>query len=161
MYDLDIITAIKNRLVAEHYTLAVAESVTSGHLQAAFSLADEASQFFQGGITAYNLEQKARLLKIDKIHAATCNCVSEKVAAEMAIALCNVFSCDWAIAVTGYASEDIQNDKGFLYAIYAIAFRGSPLEVNILKAHYRDVLQNQIFYANAIIREFKKVLGEK
>jgi len=53
---------IKDYMLQHFETLAVAESVTSGHLQAAFSSADQATNFFQGGITAYNVGQKARQL---------------------------------------------------------------------------------------------------
>lgn len=80
---------IKTYMLAHTETLAVAESVTSGCLQAALSLAEDATRFFQGGITAYNLGRKARHLKIDPIHAQEANCVSEKVAIEMAEQVCD------------------------------------------------------------------------
>ena len=54
LYDEEVINQIKEWLTAHKQTIAVAESVTAGHLQAALSSAVEASKFFQGGITAYN-----------------------------------------------------------------------------------------------------------
>ncbi len=59
LYDKEIIDQIKEMLTVDQLTLSVAESVTSGHLQAAFSSATEASKFFQGGITAYNAGKSA------------------------------------------------------------------------------------------------------
>ena len=50
-------------------TLAIAESVTAGVLQFALASITDASQFFQGGITAYNLGQKCRHLLVEPIHA--------------------------------------------------------------------------------------------
>jgi len=47
MYPFDGINIIKQRLITRHQTVAVAESVTSGHLQAALSLAENARQFYQ------------------------------------------------------------------------------------------------------------------
>lgn len=58
LYDEDIVNDIKDLLADRKETLSVAESVTAGHLQAAFSSALEATKFFQGGITAYNAGQK-------------------------------------------------------------------------------------------------------
>jgi nicotinamide-nucleotide amidase len=56
-------------LMKKKNTIAVAESVTSGNIQAVLSLAKDATAFFQGGITVYNIGQKCRhLLVPDFIH---------------------------------------------------------------------------------------------
>lgn len=46
---------IKTILIERKQTVAVAESVTAGLLQVRLSLAENAREFFQGGITAYNV----------------------------------------------------------------------------------------------------------
>ena len=69
MYPFDEINIITERMISCHQTVAVAESVTSGHLQAALSLGQNARQFYQGGLTAYNLGQKSRHLLVEPIHA--------------------------------------------------------------------------------------------
>ena len=79
LYDENIINNIKDLLAKEKLTLSVAESVTAGHLQAAFSSATLASDFFQGGITAYNAGQKTKHLNIEPIAALEDDCVTEKV----------------------------------------------------------------------------------
>lgn len=76
--------AIKKHCDAQQLTLATAESVTVGHLQASIAGVSGASSFFQGGITAYTVDQKVQLLGIDRRHADEVDCVSERVAAEMA-----------------------------------------------------------------------------
>src|SRR5689334_221261 len=82
-------------LCARKETIAVAESVTSGQLQTFLSLPDRAMDFFQGGLTAYNLGQKTKHLDVDPIHAFACNCVSERVASEMANNIRLMFNSDW------------------------------------------------------------------
>jgi PncC family amidohydrolase len=85
VYNQSTIDAIRNYLVGAEETIAVAESVTSGHLQAALSSGEEASKYFQGGLTAYNAGQKARHLNIEPIYADKVNCVADKIASAMAI----------------------------------------------------------------------------
>ena len=127
MYNPDLINRIREKLAAEQQTIAVAESVTSGHLQAALSLAESASLFYQGGITVYNLGQKARHLNIDPIRAEACNSVSESIAAKMALNVCNMFSSDWGIGITGYAAPVPELNIYELHAYYAIACKGKPI----------------------------------
>lgn len=67
IYNEDTINAIKDIIIGKEETIAVAESVTAGHLQTAFSAGIEASKYFQGGITAYNAGQKARHSRVDPI----------------------------------------------------------------------------------------------
>src|SRR5215210_8871907 len=105
LYNEQVIENIKDILISEKLTLSVAESVTSGHLQAAFSCAKDASKFFQGGITAYNAGQKCRHLNIEPIAALENNCVTEKVSCEMATQVNQLFISDFGIAVTGYAAR--------------------------------------------------------
>ncbi len=104
LYNEEHIKSIADFMLSRKYTLAVAESVTAGHLQAALSTAEDATLFFQGGITAYNIHQKYVHLNIDPVHAITCNCVSTQVAEEMAESVCRIFGSDWGIGITGYAS---------------------------------------------------------
>jgi PncC family amidohydrolase len=86
-----IIQSIANILIERQQTIAVAESVTSGNVQVSLASATDATKFFQGGITAYNLGQKSRHLNVDPINAMACNCVAEQVAHEMAVGACKLF----------------------------------------------------------------------
>jgi len=69
MFDKKLIDFIAKELLNRNESVAIAESVTGGLLQAAFSIAENASQFFQGGVTAYNVGQKYRHLLVDPLHA--------------------------------------------------------------------------------------------
>ena len=84
-------------------TLAVAESLTGGRLQALITGVSGASGYFLGGVTAYTIPQKARLLGVDAAHAAEVDAFSARVAAEMACGACRLFGADVGVATTGYA----------------------------------------------------------
>ena len=146
-------------MLSRNETLALAESVTSGHLQVAFSLADNATDFFQGGITAYNLGQKCRHLHVEPIHAESCNCVSEKIAIEMAIEASRLFISDWAISVTGYAAPVPALKIRKLFAYYAICYQSKTIESSIIHARKLSVYDAQRLYVNTIIQNFARVLG--
>jgi nicotinamide-nucleotide amidase len=90
-------------LVAPRQTLAVAESMTGGRVQALITGISGASEFFLGGVTAYVLEEKVKLLGVDRAQAVAVNCVSARVAEEMAWGACRLFGADLAVATTGYA----------------------------------------------------------
>jgi nicotinamide-nucleotide amidase len=55
VYDKQALDALALALIKAKESIAVAESVTAGHLQAALSGATKAMQFFQGGITLSTL----------------------------------------------------------------------------------------------------------
>jgi nicotinamide-nucleotide amidase len=122
LYDEKVVNTIKDILTRRRQTIAVAESVTAGHLQAALSSAIEASEFFQGGITVYNLGQKCRHLGIDPIDGERCDCVDELVARTMALNVARMFTSHYSIAITGYASKMPEKGLNDLFAWYAISF---------------------------------------
>ena len=94
---------IKKHLIQQSYKLAIAESLSSGNIQAKIGGISGASSFFEGGLTVYSVEQKVKILKIDKAHAVQVNSVSKRVAREMAMGVCRVFNTEIGISTTGYA----------------------------------------------------------
>ncbi|MBX3575598.1 MAG: nicotinamide-nucleotide amidohydrolase family protein [Rhizobiaceae bacterium] len=97
------VAAIHAHFVARRLTLSTAESLTGGNIQAAITAQSGASRFFLGGVTAYTIPVKAKILGIDRAMAEACNAVSAEVAEQMAMGACRVFGSDVAIATTGYA----------------------------------------------------------
>lgn len=157
VFDGKIIESIRSKLVRNRQTLAVAESVTSGMLQLAFSQADEASFFFQGGITAYNLGQKARHLQIDPILAQAVNCVSEQIAAELALQVTRMFSCHWGLGITGYATP-VPESGNELFAYYAIVFNKNVVLTGEMRPPQGKALEVQQFYVNYLLSAFNNVV---
>jgi nicotinamide-nucleotide amidase len=112
-------------LRAPRLTLAVAESVTCGHLQARVGGISGASEFFPGGITAYTLDEKVRHLGVDRAPAAAVDCVSAQVAAQLALGAAALFGADLGLATTGYAEPDPGRGVREPMAFWALAWRGA------------------------------------
>ncbi|MDB5279599.1 MAG: CinA family protein [Ferruginibacter sp.] len=159
MFDKVILQETADSLFRKHQTLAVAESVTAGLLQAAFAAAENATAFFQGGITAYNAKQKYTHLHIDILHAISCNCVSESTASEMALGVSNSFLSDWGIGITGYASPLPGHDMNPLYAHFAISFKNDVVKSGKITTNIKEPLQVQLVYVNRILKELLDVLN--
>lgn len=147
----DIIQSIGNILIERQQSIAVAESVTSGQMQVALSTAMDAAKFYQGGITAYNLGQKSRHLQVDPIHATACNCVSQQVANEMALEVCRLFSSDWGLAITGYASK-VPESNNELFAYYAIAYAGKIRQSGKLEPPDDEPAKIQVVYTRELLK---------
>jgi nicotinamide-nucleotide amidase len=127
---MDLSLELKELLLrAPRQTLAVAESMTAGHLQARISAVSGASDYFLGGITAYTLEEKVRHLGVDRLHAESVNCVSPRVAAEMARGACTLFSANLAVSTTGYAEPSRADNVKVPMACWALAHVLGPGQV--------------------------------
>jgi len=104
-------------------TLAVAESLTCGQLQAAIGAISGASEFFLGGLTAYSIDQKVRHLGVDRAAAGAVNAVSAEIAGQMARGACALFGSDLALATTGYAEPAPDRGVTAPVAFWALAHR--------------------------------------
>jgi nicotinamide-nucleotide amidase len=104
-------------------TLAVAESLTCGQLQARIGTISGASEFFLGGLTAYTIAQKVRHLGVDRGLAEQVNAVSPEVAAQMARGACAFFGSDLALVTTGYAEPAPDRNVRQPQAYWALAHR--------------------------------------
>ena len=153
-FDQSAIDAIKSALVKSGKTIAVAESVTGGVLQAAFTQAKDASMFFHGGTTCYNLGQKARHLKVNAIHAEACDSVSKNIAEEMARGVQEMFGSDYGIGLTGYAATVPERGINSLFCFAAGSHQGKIIfSIKILAKNVEEGLEAQIFYANRVLKK--------
>jgi nicotinamide-nucleotide amidase len=121
-------------LQAPRLTLAVAESLTCGRLQARIGAISGASEFFLGGITAYSLDQKVRHLDIDRAEADAVNSVSGRVAEQMARGACMLFGSDVGVSTTGYAEASPQWNVDAPFAWWALARRNPTGGFSVLSA---------------------------
>ncbi|HEY1108344.1 MAG TPA: nicotinamide-nucleotide amidohydrolase family protein [Opitutaceae bacterium] len=143
-------------------SLAAAESLTCGRVQARIGEVPGASEYFRGGITAYTLDQKVRHLGVDRAHARKVDCVSPEVAAQMARGVCKLFQSDLGVATTGYASS--VPGGGHPYAYWAltqvrrsrvIALRGGRIE-----CPGASRIEAQTIVADAVLTELAGYLRE-
>ena len=159
MFDKIILQDAADILYRKHHTLSVAESFTAGLLQLAFASAENATAFFQGGITAYNAKQKYTHLHVDLLHAISCNSVSETIASELALGVSRSFSSHWGIGITGYASALPGHDMNPLYAYYAFSFKNDIVKAGEITCENKEPFQVQLHYVNSILKEFLDLLS--
>ncbi len=144
-------------LLAHNETISIAESVTSGLLQFILGEATNAEKFYQGGITAYNLGQKYKYLGVEPIHAAAVNSVSQQVAELMAIEVCRMFSSDWGISITGYATP-VPESGNKLFSYYAVVYKGRVKSSGKLDCEEMPPIRVKEKYSEDIIDELLKLM---
>lgn len=159
-FQQNLLNYISEALVTNNETISIAESVTSGLFQLAFSQMPNSSMFYKGGITAYTLDQKVKLLRVDEEEANLCDCVSEKIAETMAINVAKLFETDWSIAVTGYANP-IRNSTYKIYSYYSFAYKGEIILSKKLELHPKtQALGAQEYYTEFILGCFKSEINK-
>jgi nicotinamide-nucleotide amidase len=140
---------LKQLIIQHQFTVATAESLTCGNIQASIGAISGASSFFEGGVTAYNLDQKVSLLGINRTHAQSVDCVSANVASEMAQGACRRFNSAIGLATTGYA-ENSPPGAEFTgaYAYFAIwnnkLGSTSPVKSGLVRKIGYDITVNQL-----------------
>jgi competence/damage-inducible protein CinA C-terminal domain len=145
------------------WTLAVAESLTAGNLQAAVTSVSGASGFFLGGVTAYSLEQKVRLLGVERGLAEATNCVAREVAEQMARGVCELFGAEVGAATTGYAEASAEAGVAVPFAWWAVAWKNGG---NFVMRSGREEcagatrVEVQRRVAAAVLAELGRAVGE-
>ena len=103
---------------------------------------------------------KSKQLNVGPIHALQVNCVSEKVAIEMAIGVIHMFKSDWGIGITGYASP-VPESGGALFAYFAIAFAQQTVYSGKLVPDQPDPTAAKNYYVQKILEQLTKALKER
>lgn len=107
---------ISERVQQSDLTVACAESLTGGSLSARLAAAPEASSWFHGGVVAYTVQTKNRVLNVPLGPVITAAC-AETMATEVA----QLLNADIALAVTGAGGPGYEEGQppGTVYvAIY-------------------------------------------
>jgi len=153
-----VLNLIGKALIQKKETIAVAESVTTGLLQYALGTIENASLFYQGGITTYNLGQKSKHLNVEPIRAIEVNCVSDKIASQMALEVSHLFHSTWGIGITGYSSP-VPEAGGKLFCHIAIAYKGQLVKNSCVDANDKDPVEIQEQYLSEVIHCMKSLLN--
>ena len=133
-FQQNLLDYISQSLITIDETISVAESVTSGCLQLAFSQMPNASMFYKGGMTAYSLPEKVRLLKVNRQEAEEFDCVSENIVETMALNVAKLYESDWSIATTGYCTP-IRNSGYKIFAYFSFSYKGEIIMTKKLELH--------------------------
>ncbi|WP_207493624.1 CinA family protein [Aridibaculum aurantiacum] len=160
-YDKQLVDSIKEILSSSQSTIAVAESVTAGHIQAALSLATKAAEYFQGGITCYNLGQKTKHLNVEPTLAEKSNCIHQKIAAQMAKEICKLFISNYGIGITGYATVVPEIEEEGIFAFVAIVENGEVVVERRLTSKKEDPLEVQVDYTMQALQVLHQHLQKK
>lgn len=86
---------------ANGWTVAVAESLTSGRVASRLGAAPDASSWFAGGVVAYASEVKFKVLEVDPGPVVSARC-----ARQMARGVARLTGADFAVATTGVGGPD-------------------------------------------------------
>jgi nicotinamide-nucleotide amidase len=150
------------KMICDRHQLlvAAAESVTVGHLQALLAAVPGASTYFRGGVTTYSIEEKTKLLNVDRHHAAAVNCVSQRVTTEMARGITELFAVQIGIATTGYAEPMADTPTMHPHAYYAI-WDGTTMESGLIHSGAVDRVGSQSFYAETALNHLRLYLEQR
>ncbi|MGB2245370.1 MAG: competence/damage-inducible protein A [Flavobacteriaceae bacterium] len=94
---------IQKKFIAQHYTLALAESCTGGEIASRITKIPGASQYFKGGAVTYHTTSKTDLLGVPPELIENHSVVSVEVAEAMALGAQRKYVSTHAIATTGNA----------------------------------------------------------
>jgi PncC family amidohydrolase len=157
-------SAVIKLFVNNRYTLAVAESVSGGHLSACLSSIPGASEVFVGGAIVYSVLAKVLLAGLDPAFIAMHGTVSESVTSQLALAIRRNLCTDWSLAITGNAGPT--SDKGSVapigvcfiavagpYGVECVTaqFDGSRIDIQISSVSFAlDMLRRRVLTYIAI-----------
>jgi len=110
--------SIHDFLIKNNLTLATAESCTGGLLGDLITNIPGSSEYYKGGLIAYDNEIKIDILKIKRETMNIYGAVSSEVASEMAENIRDMMQVDIGIAITGIAGPgggDSKKPVGLTY----------------------------------------------
>lgn len=99
-------------------TCATAESLTAGMVASQIAGVPGASEVLRGGAVTYVNEIKHRVLGVSQESLDTYTEVSHQVAAEMAEGARELFGCDIAVSLTGYAGPGGGTEENPVGTVY-------------------------------------------
>jgi len=150
-------SAVADMLRDGGYTLSVAESCTGGRIASRFTAMAGASDYLLGGVTAYTVAMKCRVLGVPEKLIEEHGVVSEPVARAMAEGVAALTGSHFAIATTGVAGPSGGTEETPVGTVWmavvtpwgTVAERrvfNSEREVNIERAsaYAIDMLRRQI-----------------
>jgi len=141
--DFRIALSLRDKLRGSGLTLCTVESLTAGAVGNLIASVSGASEYYAGTLVVYNLQQKVHWLGIDMEHAERVNCVSQRVADEMATSARAQFGTDIVISTTGYAEPPHPKDSPTPYAFITILFGDGKIRLRYDGDEYTTRLEMQ------------------
>lgn len=154
----DTLEVVVGRLLCERgLTLAVAESCTGGLVGHLITNVPGSSAYFWGGVTAYAVGSKERILHVQHETLESQGAVSESTARQMAQGVRFLFRVDVGLSVTGIAGPGggtPEKPVGLVY-LGLSASRGEWVERHVWDS---DRLENKVRSAEAALDLLRRYL---
>ena len=159
-FQQSLLDYISTSLITMNETVSIAESVTSGLIQLAFSQMPNAKLFYKGGITTFTLPEKVNFLDINRIEAQENGFETQKMADTMAVKVAESFGTDWGIASTGYAAS-VRNSGFKVYSFCSFSYKGEIVLSKRIELHNKtQALDSQLYYTEFILGCYNCLRGE-
>jgi nicotinamide-nucleotide amidase len=140
-----------------HATVAVAESLTGGMLGERFTTVPGSSRYFLGGFITYSNAMKAELLGVDPQLLAHFGSVSRETAEAMAAGARRVTKATYALAVTGVAGPESDDDAVPVGTVY-IALADPEKTVAVHRQFLGDRTRIRMFTAQMALDVLRRRL---
>lgn len=101
--DIELAERLRVVMTERGKTVSTAESCTSGRIASTLTSVSGASDYFLGGLVAYQDDVKIAYLGVTAEMIAEHDVVSRAVVEQMVRGACRMFGSDYALASTGYA----------------------------------------------------------
>lgn len=98
--------ALQNYFIKNNLTLALAESLTGGHIASKITDHPGSSKYFLGSVVSYSNQLKKSALRVSEKALEKVGAVSKEVTEQMAQGALALTGAEYAIAVTGVAGPD-------------------------------------------------------
>jgi nicotinamide-nucleotide amidase len=121
---------VGKKLLAQHLTIACAESCTGGLLTSRLTDVPGSSAYLMGSVVSYTNEVKAAILGVDRAVLRTLGAVSEPVACQMAEGVRRCLGTSVGVGITGIAGPDggsAEKPVGLVYIAVA-GLQGTTVE---------------------------------
>jgi nicotinamide-nucleotide amidase len=142
--DGDTLPSIVGQLLQEQgQTLSVAESCTGGGLGQLVTQVPGSSDYFWGGVIAYDDQVKIRLLGVNATDIAEFGAVSASVAQQMALGVQQRLGTSWALSITGIAGPGGGTDSKPVGLVY-LGIAAPDGSVESVECRFGSVRDRQI-----------------
>jgi len=152
--------AVARLLTERGWTLAIAESVSGGHLGARLVSVPGASRWFRGGLVVYATDTKVTLGGVDRALLEREGPVSTATAIALAQGACDRLGADAGLAVVGVAGPTEQNGRPVGTVDVAAALPGVEPRGRELRLPGRSRAQVQEWAASAALDVLRRLLAE-
>lgn len=144
-------------LLDNNKTISVAESLTGGLLSNSFVSVSGASKCFKGGIVAYTLEIKEKLLDIPLRDTIKTDGVDKNTSKLMAIKVSEKLKSDYAISTTGIAEKyDDRNEQVYITIVDNLKKTLHTKHITLTNEELKNLKRNNVrkIFVNERIKLF-------